>query len=652
MQPRERLAGTKDIILEQIGERGIMLPELINRGLDAIDRLRYFMTLLRHAYAYAERPNQQTPDLRAEREAGGVADASFDDVVAASRMVSPGVVAIPGAASIIEHVFADARRMLEPLASAATSRLDLADRVSLYTRRLDDLVARAPSCTDDLVPAAAIETLTKLPSNGHDSLHQLVMDMNWELNRLQASVEMELVDGAHAYGLDDADRRLLRAFTRGLHETAALKFDHSGLETTATRDGDRLTIQNDLGVADGHVVLLRVAGLTATLVYTDLHPSRTKFLQSLLERDHLSWSSNAAASGFEISTGIYTAETAEQIERFLTFVGSRLVFLLDWNRARKRLTRFIRKSDAIDLLKWAADNNIGHAAFLQAGDIRLVRSALDRAAPSQVAYGARLDEILGREAANRFLMAVLRIASHGLTRGSSPRLIDDEVEAELLTYLQRSDRSLLGVATDHAMVVSAMAEWIRHAVDQMKLHHPVDAAAAAAQLRSWKGESEAIVRRGNRSPDLMDHRSDLRRLLSEGGRVVKGLEDASFMLTLMPPTLDAGVLDLLDQLAELASAATREYLRCLEDARELSRSPVRQDLERFLVTVDRLATIEGSCDEAERAIRGRLLRGGAADFREVYLVSELTRKLDRAIDAVVFSGLLVRDYILSVAPGA
>jgi hypothetical protein len=59
------------------------------------------------------------------------------------------------------------------------------------------------------------------------------------------------------------------------------------------------------------------------------------------------------------------------------------VFLIDWNRARKRLARLISKSEAVGLLKWAADNNVGHRAFLQAGDIQLIETAFDRAVPLQ-----------------------------------------------------------------------------------------------------------------------------------------------------------------------------------------------------------------------------------------------------------------------------
>jgi hypothetical protein len=50
-------------------------------------------------------------------------------------------------------------------------------------------------------------------------------------------------------------------------------------------------------------------------------------------------------------------------------------------------------------------------------------------------------------------------------------------------------------------------------------------------------------------------------------------------------------------------------------------------------------------------VRERMFRGDATDFRQVYVVSELTRQLDRATDSLVHSGLLVRDYVLSVSPG-
>jgi uncharacterized protein Yka (UPF0111/DUF47 family) len=643
---------TKAGILEQIGERSLLLPELINQGLAANDRLQYYLTLLQTAYAYAQSPGPHVPDLRSDREAAGVSEESLDNVVGASRMVTSTAVHIPGARAILDRIFADVRQMLEPVEIAAAMHGELEERCGIYTRRLNEQLARAPACTDDQLSPNAIEALTRLTANGRDTIHQIGLDLQWELNRLQSSVCVELLDGAHVYGLADVDRQMVRAFMRGVHETASLKYEHQGLQTTATRDGDHLSIQNELGVTDAHMVVIHVKALTATVIYTDVHRARARFLRELLEPHHVTWTDVTSDSRFEMTSGSYEAGNQAALEGFLTAAGSRLVFLIGWNRARKRLSRFVRKADADALLKWAADNNIGHEAFLQAGDIRLVHTALARAASMQVQYGARLDEILGRDGAKCFLMSVLQIASSGISRRWSPRLIDDEIEAELLMHLQRSDRTLLGAVAEHAMVLAGMVERIRPAIVQLRARRaPADAARTAALLRTSKADADTILEKARRTIDSVANVRQLRRLLSEGDRAVKVLEEAAFTLTLMPEGIDSVVAGLLDELADLTSRAAREYVRCLEDARDLSRQTARPELERFLVAVDHLSTLEDSCAEAERAVRARIFRGPAADFREVYVVSELTRQLNRATDSVVHSGLLVRDYVLSVSPG-
>src|SRR4030095_12090032 len=213
-------------------------------------------------------------------------------------------------------------------------------------------LARAP--TDDQITSSVIETLTRLTSNGHDRINQIVMDLHWELNRLQATVCVELLDGAHVYGLRDVDRKLVRAFMRGIHETASLKFDHPGLETSATRDGDHLAIQNDLGVTDAHVVVIHVKELKATIIYTDAHRLRARFIRELLEPYRVAWTETTNGFGFQMCTGSYDAEDQDALEHFLTAVGSRLVFLIDWDRARTRLSRFGTTSAAIGLLQGAA----------------------------------------------------------------------------------------------------------------------------------------------------------------------------------------------------------------------------------------------------------------------------------------------------------
>jgi hypothetical protein len=62
---------------------GLVLPDLLNRVLAANDRLKYYLTLLQAAKAQAQQPTAGV-DLRVEREAAGIANAAFDEVVIGS----------------------------------------------------------------------------------------------------------------------------------------------------------------------------------------------------------------------------------------------------------------------------------------------------------------------------------------------------------------------------------------------------------------------------------------------------------------------------------------------------------------------------------------------------------------------------------------
>jgi hypothetical protein len=348
----------------------------------------------------------------------------------------------------------------------------------------------------------------------------------------------------------------------------------------------------------------------------------------------------------------YDAATPEEFQRFLAHVGSRLVFLIDWNRTRQRLASLVTDTDAMALLKWAADNNIGHRAFLQAGDLPLVHAALERAAPSQMRMSGRLDDLLGRDAARRFLMAVLRICSSGLSSRRSPRFIADAIEDELLRYLKRSDRMLLGAVADHAMVIAAAAEWIGRAVTLRRTHDaPPESAATIASIRAWRARADDVVRRTHRLIGRASELEHLRQLLANGDRAVKALEQAAFTLTLVPALADPAMMTLLDSCCGLFAAGVREYVRLLQQARDLAPAADRAEVERVLVAADRLVALDDHCDAAKRTVLERLIRG-PADFRLLHLASAVVEHLTVAFDALVQSGLIVRDHVLAASSPA
>jgi uncharacterized protein Yka (UPF0111/DUF47 family) len=248
-------------------------------------------------------------------------------------------------------------------------------------------------------------------------------------------------------------------------------------------------------------------------------------------------------------------------------------------------------------------------------------------------------------------MSVLSIASAGLSSRRSPRLIEDEIEAELLTHLQTTDSSVIGAAADHASIIVSLAERLRSALVELKSETAREDRVRTAELASlWELRADEIVRHARR---LFDHTGDGRHLtglLTEADRAADALEEAVFMLKLVPEQSDGKAISLLEGLADMISRSAREYVRCLEDARQVSRTPVRSDVERLLITVDRLSELEHDSDAAERAVIERLVQGPGG-FRELHVLSQMAHGLEQAADSLARCGAIVRDHVLNVSFG-
>ena len=104
-----------------------------------------------------------------------------------------------------------------------------------------------------------------------------------------ADCSEEDIAGAQTYGLGADDRPAVEAFMRGVNSTAGLKFDHPGLAATATRVGPRLTIQNDIGATDAHVIVIAVENSSVIITYTDVHRARARFFTRLTSEFAVQW---------------------------------------------------------------------------------------------------------------------------------------------------------------------------------------------------------------------------------------------------------------------------------------------------------------------------------------------------------------------------
>ena len=302
--------------------------------------------------------------------------------------------------------------------------------------------------TADVVPRALIDSITTASGLG-DSAHMLVMDLHRAINRLSAKTAVETLAGAAVHGLDASDRPRMEAFMRGVNRTRHLAFGHPGLETSATRTGGALLIENDIGATDAHVIVIRVDGTAATITYTDVHRARTQFFTKLLGPE-VKWSTplEQKAKGFSapqflLVTGRYEAKTFQALDTFLEALGSRLVFMIDWNKARKALRNFVSDEAAKKILYWSAEQGYGHRALLELGGAEVIFEAVRKLAGARVPYGTRLDKALDAKNASDFLQEAMRVASQGLASGRSIGLLKDEIRPFWLLNLIRLRKRFL-----------------------------------------------------------------------------------------------------------------------------------------------------------------------------------------------------------------
>ncbi len=625
----------KTEILAAIGETDLQPAASLNAALAANDRLKYAFSLLQMALLHAARPEQSAPSLKRERLACGVDDPDLDAITAEARL-DGSQCRIPHAGSILARIAADLRTMAAPILNAGPDGV---------AERMEGLLQALPTATGDLIDPAAVSAMTQADHDGPDSLHRLVMDLHKRLNAMQAALAEEVLDGAAVFNLAPADRALVSAFMRGVNRTAKLKFDHPGLAATATRAGDRLVIQNDIGTTDAHVIVIHVQGLTVSVTYTDVHAERLAFFQDMLKPRGVVWGGEratvlAAGAPFMLVTGDFQASDDVACQSYLEFLGSRLVFLIDWNRARKQLRGFLRGPDRLALLRSAAEADIGHRAFLELGGAQLVNQAIEATAGSSMRFGDRLCDVLGDAESLDFLGFVLKTASEGLLGGQSPTLIHDRVRVALAAHFSNEARNLLGLAVEHAGLIFELATLVREALQP----DPDGAGKRARRARRFEHEADQLVIDTRETVRRRPEYAVFRTLLERADDAADELEDAVFLLNL--ESLKGRPLEALQALAELVLEASQEWIKAVGCASQIGRAASREETEDFLTAVDRVAALEHQADDAQRAVTQTAVKH-AEDFRQLHLFAAVGDRLEAAADALKHASLILRDHVLA-----
>lgn len=635
----------KTRIAEYLGHVEVVLPALIAEGLTANDRAKVRMSALQAVVQRAHNPNAEPRELTAECRAAGIDSTMVRSFVVAARAAGNGVITAPGLSELTNDLWKDVETMLHAVeAGDAPAGKAAADRLSVIRTQIE--------VGNDEIQEAQVSKLTAVTGSEDDSLHRLVMDLHKALNRLAAACAEEIVAGAHAYGVRPDDKPVIQAFMRGLDRTRGLKFDHPGLGTTATRRGSRLVIENDIGTTDAHVLIVAVEGATVTVTHTDVHKARAKFFVGLFDQFPVQWSGldrgptdELGDQAFCLITGRYDAETSERRDAFLEALGAALVFLIDWNKGRKALRSLVDNADAVRILEWAARREIGHRAFLELGGSDLVASAVRRATPARIGFGERLSDALGRDEAVDFLKAVLRISTEALRENRSLRLVRDEIEADLVRRLERTDSTLLAVVIRQAGLAREIAARIAHHVAHQSLGFPHDGSRLAAHARRIEEKADRLVIEARNAIARFAAPPTIRPLVNALEGAIDELEQAAFIASLLPAHLEPAILQPLADLAAAVLGGAEAIAAGIDATAEIPEGQ-RTDFEDALAAIRRVTDLEHAADQAERAVTAFVFRSDF-DVKTALSVLELARSLERACDGFAAAGYLLHEHFMA-----
>lgn len=636
--------------------RSLLQPSRLRAALRANDRLKLYLSLLQAAAAHAEAPLQAALDLRREIAAASIdapEDAEWLHDLPNSASLHGSSIELPDLARLAALLDEDLGTMARPLQDDAPDTQVLMARVRHWQAHVRQLAGTT-------LDSAGLHALTHAQRHQGDSFHLTVMDLHKALNHLASQLASETIDGAHVWQLaaDGSDRPRIAAFMRGLNQTRALKLDHPGLDTAATRDHAKLMIQNDIGTNDAHVLVIQVdtSGSTpvVTLTYSDLHRQRFVFFQQQLAELGAQWGDVAAhasaglnaGAAYQVGTARFEPSDEKSLCDMLAGIGSRIVFLIDWNRARKRLLPFVDKASAVAVLTAAAARQAGHMAWLQAGADKLVWGAMAAQGSANFRLGDRLDEVLGAEEAQEFLIELLVLASFAAQQHQSLALVADETRA-LLARRLRGRRGEFELLEEHAGLCHALAQGLRDALAHGTERDLEAAQHLAARAKTWERQADLLVMRARARAERQAAWQGLARLAERSDDVADALEEACFLLSLLaehfcgdrkprggwsPPVREA-----LQALSNTVLLSTQDHVKAVAVARTLGESSRAEDHDEFLAACWRVLQAERQCDDLLRSAR-RVLARECRERNDVVaygLGNDLAAALEHASDALL-----------------
>jgi uncharacterized protein Yka (UPF0111/DUF47 family) len=356
-------------------------------------------------------------------------------------------------------------------------------------------------------------------------------------------------------------------------------------------------------------------------------------------------------AAYSVGTARFEAADDAALDAALEGIGSRIVFLIDWNRARKRLQSFVSREDAIAVLTEAAHQDVGHRAWLQAGGERLVFAAMQAAGEGAFRIGDRLDDVIGGADARAFLVAVMRLACDALKRGQPSALVADETRMLLAQHI-RQRTSEFDLLAEHAGYSQALAQSIVDGLAHGAERSPKAAARLAARSKAWERKADHLVMQARDKAERQPRWRSVARLIEQSDDVADALEEASFLIGLIADGHAEGWTDevrrVLARLAATVLEATRDQVKALAIARVLSSNSEAADNDAFLAATWRLVQAERQCDDLLREAR-RVILATLKEAASLMLANDLANALELASDRLLVAAYGLRDLVFEKA---
>jgi uncharacterized protein Yka (UPF0111/DUF47 family) len=648
----------KDKAVAALGQVSLLLPAWIKAALLANERLKLYLSVLQSALAHAEEPEAPSTDWAAELRRLGLMELGWLMEIAPGAYLQNDALVIPHFDLLLNALEADLFTMARPLCDVGgRTNPALMQRREAWIQKLRTIKAEGT-----LAPGSVAELTHGTPKLG-DSLHLLVMDLHKSINELSASIATEDVDGAHVWQIAEEDRPLIQAFMRGLNRTAPLKFNHPGLETAITREGRKLLIQNDIGTNDAHVLVIEVTGKSVRLTYSDLHPPRFEFFRSLIAEAGFEWSVLEPQKTADLNEGrpyivgyaVCKAKSAQALLDSLEAAASKIVFVIDWNRARKRLQQFVSKPTAMNILHYCAAQEVGHMAWLIAGGERLVYDAMQAVGSDAFRIGDRLDQVIGEAAAQSYLQSLMGEASVKLRQKQPLALVADEARV-LLARVMRQYSHEFDLLTEHAAICHAICHILCDALASVDRHSQEFLGELSKQAKGLERRADHLLMTARERAGRIPRWLPLMSLLEQMDDVADTLEESLFLLTLTKagtwPGLAKPVSATLIELADTTLAAIQDHVKAIEIARHVSDTGDAADQDAFLQALWSTLSAERRCDELHRDVRMQIVKELGDQGALFSLATELAAAMENATDCLLAAGYSLRRIILTPAGAA